>query len=733
MRASIIHALEAVVSGNSVHTNEASFQLYQPLVNRYGTGITSPSDMALMWLRDYADRWGYDKVGHSVGKIFDALGVRLDEDIPFQALLRQGALKGSHTAFEDLQKYHPNAYDETLALFRQCGGARGTLQRAAPFPWVDVSSMEGTGEVIENSPGVELCDIYVSEEEDTLLHCAARSGYLEVVKGLINLGIGVNVINCLGETPLLEASRAGHYEVFICLLEAGAKADKTSVFGEGPIHFLPFFDEQHIDSISELMVRKGADVNQWATGNPREGDHGFWGHSPLHYAVAGNHIASIRALLRLGADPYAKFAGESAIRWACAFRRAEALDMMAAVLGRGISLGDFVLLSPEEIVLGPVRPLENIKEHGGNQENAKIATLKVLHKYNAVDYRDVGGRGVGTVLHYAALAGYPEVVNYLLSHTPSKHYLDTLSQNKTLLMDMINMGYRDVFEVLLHHGADIHLTLPGTWNNGNYLHICALAGHRDLFFPEQLLKRGVQIDRVDEGGLTPFGAAVTHGNYPVADLLLQYGADRDYLVKGSTILALSLQIPLPLKGIKYLMTCKSNPERPPPSFGCSPGRGRNVFHAIAGAGEDAENSPVEMRSIFQYLQELWPGKDHINACDRMDDPPLVIAVRHPKLDLINMMIAAGADTNLGPLPPLYIATLKQNLANEQITKVGGRWMTRRIKKIADTVVMILKREGAKADIDPHTGLLRGFDAGGVFRRTTAEVCRRIPMNGYSTH
>ena len=602
VRASIIHALEAVASSNSVHAHQASLQLLQLLANRCGTGIAGASDMALRWLTRYANSGGYDEIGHLICRFYDALGVELDEEIPFEALLRQGALKGSHTAFEDLRKYYPDAYDETLALFRKCGGARGMSQRSAMFPWVDVSGLEGIGKAIEDSPGVELCDIYVSEDEDTLLHCAARSGYLEIVKDLINLGIGVNVINRLGETPLLEASRAGHYEVSMCLMEAGAKADKTSIFGEGPIHFLPFFDEQHIDTISELMVRNGADVNQWATENPREGNHGFWGHSPLDYAVARNHIASIRALLRLGADPYAEGEGEggSAIRLACAFGRAEALDMMAAASSRGISSEDSFPVSLEVAVLGPLHRLQKIQEHGGSYENAKIATLEVLHKHKAINYRNAGCGGQNTVLHYAALAGYPSVVKYLLSHTPSKQYLDTYRGNRTPLLGVINRGYRNVFKVLLNHGANIHLTFP-TLANINYLHIRVFAGHRDLFFPEQLLKRGVQVDRVCENGRTPFCLAVAHGNYPVADLLLQYGADRDYIFKGNTILAQCLEIPLPLKGIKYLMTCKSNPEKPPPSFICSPGTGENVFHAIAAAGVDGENAPVVLEMLLARL------------------------------------------------------------------------------------------------------------------------------------
>ncbi|CUS10339.1 unnamed protein product [Tuber aestivum] len=711
---------KAVASSDSAHAHQASFQLFQLLLGRYGEGVTSASEMAIVWLSHYADSGGYDGIGHLVGRIFDALGAQLDDEIPFQALLRQGALKGSHTAFEDLKEYYPDAYDETLALFRECGGAMGMTQQSALFPWVDVSSLQGIADAIEESSGVELCDIRVTEDQDTLLHCAARSGYLEVVQCLISMGMDVNIINGLGETPLLAASRAGHYEVSGYLMEAGAGADKTSIFGEGPIHFLPFFDDQHIDSISELMVQNGADVNELSKANPRVGEHGFLGHSPLHYAVVRNHIASIRALLRLGADPYAKTEDGSAIRWACLLCRAEALDMMVAASSRRLSSEDSRPEPLAEAVLGPANRLENIKEHGGNHENAKIATLKVLDKYKAINYKDMNDCGQHTVLHYAVLAGYPTVVNYLLAHTPSKQHLDIGYFGKTPLMEAIYMGYRDVFEALLCHGADVHLPLAATWRCASYLHVCAFAGHRDLFFPEQLLKHGALVDQLDEAGRTPFALAVIEGNYPVADLLLQHGADRDYVYEGFTALARFLEIPLPLKGVKYLMTCKSNPERPPPSFICSPRSGRNVFHAIAAAGTDAEKASVEMKGIFRYLQELWPGGEHINACDRTGIPPLGVAVAHPKVDLINMMIAAGADADLGPLPPLYFALLKQNWANEQIRKVGGRWMTRRTKKIADKVVAILKGAGARVDIDPRTGLPKTFDVGGVLRRMTAE-------------
>ncbi|CUS10334.1 unnamed protein product [Tuber aestivum] len=722
VRASVIHALEAVSCSDSAHAHKANFLLFQLLLNRYGEGVPGASEMTLVWLLHYMNSEGYDETGHFVARIFDALGFQHDKEIPLQPLLRQGALKGSHTAFEDLKKYYPDAYDETLALFRECGGAMHMTQRSALFPWVDISSLEGIADAIEESPGVELCDIHVTENQDTLLHCAARSGYLRVVQRLISMGMEVNVVNYLGETPLLAASRAGHYEVSRYLMEAGAWAGKTRIFGKGPIHFLPFFDDQHIDSVSKLMVRNGAVVDERATENPRAAEHEFWVHSPfspLHCAVMRNHLASIRALLRLGADPYAKDKGRSAIRLACILCHAEALDMMVAASSRRLSSENSEPASLAEGVLKPKNRLEDIKEYGGSYENAKIATLKVLDKYKAINYRDIHENGKHTVLHRAVLAGYPTVVNYLLTDTPSKQHLDVDYLGSTPLTLAIQMGYRDVFEVLLRHGADIHLRCMALENGGSYLHFCASEGHQDVFFPEQLLKHGALMDQIDDKRRTPFTWAVFIGNYPVADLLLQHGADRDGAYEGYTLLDFFLARSLPLKGIKYMMTCKSNPERPPPSFICSPRSGRNVFHAIADAGPEAEKT-AETKAIFRYLQELWPGEEHINTCDGTGLSPLEKAVARSKEDLVNMMIAAGADPNLGSMGPLYRALRKQNWANEQIRKVGGRWMTRRTKKIVDNVVVILKEAGARVDIDPLTGSPKQFDASRVFRGMTTE-------------
>jgi ankyrin repeat protein len=73
---------------------------------------------------------------------------------------------------------------------------------------------------------------------------------------LVNFGVEANALNESWETPLLQASRAGHYQVCEFLMRKGASAELASVWGETPMHFLIFFDDEKLDSIADMMVRK---------------------------------------------------------------------------------------------------------------------------------------------------------------------------------------------------------------------------------------------------------------------------------------------------------------------------------------------------------------------------------------------------------------------------------------------------------------------------------------------
>jgi ankyrin repeat protein len=197
-------------------------------------------------------------------------------------------------------------------------------------------------EICQNNPDTEIQGILASDQEDTLLHCAARSGYLDTVVELVNFGVDVNVLNNNRETPLLQASRAGHFEVCEFLMRNGATAGLASVWGETPMHFL-IFDNEKIDSIADMMVGKKANTHAWVPINPRAQDDGFTCGTPLHYATVRNHIQAIKALLRLGADPFytsAKLEIPSAICLAVGLNYARAVELMADSSSRPLNSDD---------------------------------------------------------------------------------------------------------------------------------------------------------------------------------------------------------------------------------------------------------------------------------------------------------------------------------------------------------------------------------------------------------
>lgn len=69
---------------------------------------------------------------------------------------------------------------------------------------------------------------------ETPLHLAAAKGHLDVVRVLIDSGVGKETGSSMGRTPLHLAASHGHMEVVLFLLESGV--DKDS---DGPNMWLP--------------------------------------------------------------------------------------------------------------------------------------------------------------------------------------------------------------------------------------------------------------------------------------------------------------------------------------------------------------------------------------------------------------------------------------------------------------------------------------------------------------
>lgn len=91
----------------------------------------------------------------------------------------------------------------------------------------------------------------------TILHKAARSGYIDVVSYCLEkLNLNPNVKDNAGYTPLHEACAKGFFDVARCLLLYGADLSETAHSGIRPIHEA---SESGSVEIFQLLLQYGAD------------------------------------------------------------------------------------------------------------------------------------------------------------------------------------------------------------------------------------------------------------------------------------------------------------------------------------------------------------------------------------------------------------------------------------------------------------------------------------------
>lgn len=130
----------------------------------------------------------------------------------------------------------------------------------------------------------------------TALHWAARRGQSELVEVLLYAGAKLDAGTRIGRyTPLHIAAREGRTSVVRVLLEAGADPGVvTTNSGATPLHLAARSGDQEI---VKLLIDQGAEVDATA---------GSWGQTPLTFAAALNRVGAIEVLLAAGADPNAQ-------------------------------------------------------------------------------------------------------------------------------------------------------------------------------------------------------------------------------------------------------------------------------------------------------------------------------------------------------------------------------------------------------------------------------------------
>lgn len=139
--------------------------------------------------------------------------------------------------------------------------------------------------------GYELQGTPVSKEEGSQNEFieAAGSGDTAKVKGFIENGANLDMIDDYGYSPLMIAVSYGHLECARMLLEAGADPNLANSVGDTPLYYAA---QNGYTKIADMLIRFGADINAFRS----------FQQSPLGAAVANGQFSAVKLLIESGAD-----------------------------------------------------------------------------------------------------------------------------------------------------------------------------------------------------------------------------------------------------------------------------------------------------------------------------------------------------------------------------------------------------------------------------------------------
>ncbi|PIK56117.1 putative poly(ADP-ribose) polymerase pme-5 isoform X2 [Apostichopus japonicus] len=478
----------------------------------------------------------------------------------------------------------------------------------------------------------------------TALHFAASNGQAEACKLLISNGANIEAITSAATnklSPIMMASRSGHFKVVKTLVEAKASIDGKDKLKRTPLTHA-VMNGHYI--IASYLLRKGADPNSKDTS----------GNTPTHYAAGYGWWHCVKLLIKAGADP--NIMNDWKVPSLCiAFLKghSDCADVLIKEAGVGVDFRDAEGWTMVMMTLS----------NSVNEETLK--QLKFLVEQKKADVKLQDGDGWNAMHHLASspvnerekdkkakqFETIIECATILVKHgcdISAKTDSGETPVNIVMQQDPINTG---LLQLLMNKGASI--SLEAGEDGENVLHLMARkVVHGDQCQVFDLLwkqsSKGATnplidlIDVQDKQGFTPLLrlAAVycneTSGKCPSENFYLHVTAlFKRFIQKGNA-------------NINYMIADDHKLAQPSQKE-----KGAVIFHFIypyCGVPTSDTNGISYKNNLLKAFASFKPN---LNIRNKNGKTPLLQALEYGAVakEAALKLISSGADVNMSLIPP----------------------------------------------------------------------------------
>ena len=390
------------------------------------------------------------------------------------------------------------------------------------------------------------------------------------------------------------AAAQGDNEAIAALLEAGVDVDAVDSYGWTALHYAAFCGRT--DTVSQLCAVPAS----LAVGD-RISEHLISLISPLRNIHAKHINDEVRAVLK--DETATKLPHED---WLHYYIRTGRNEQAITLIETAADVEQLIHAKQNSGENGYWQPPTRSALHAAVRYG-NLDLVKYLHEEQQMDINYVGQEvSNDTPLHEAAQYEQVEVARYLLAHgaevqSKADHGFEPL--HSAVVADSIEM-----VELLLENGADINALTTAAKNP---LHFSVQSHTANLAMVELLVARGAKIDQVDNYGKTPLDLAKQEAKVFLYDKAVEQDLAMEILI----------------------------------------------------------HNAVKIKRMEEVERLIAAGVD-VNARDAKKHTPLQIAIRTARgedragqLEMARVLLAAGADPNLASLsdmPPLMIAIVTYN-------------------------------------------------------------------------